>query len=198
MPVFLVFREAFLQKGRQPCAAALFLPRWYNFCNPAPQRLLVRPAFTPRPYPGSPRFCHMPVPVGSEGGRPLYPRARRHALRTVCPLPRYPPPRPFRRRIPPRHGPVWRQHRRQFTQKGSIEPAVALAAVRAGRGVFTRFFARPFCKKAATRAAALYLPHLPSSAPSAPRISALTNRRRCGRISLPANPECNTVRRRTQ
>ena len=48
----------------------------------------------------------------------------------------------------PGMGPVWRQHRRQFTQKSSIEPAVALAAVRCRLRAFTRFFARPFCKKA--------------------------------------------------
>ena len=143
------FARPFCKKAAT-CAAALFRP----------------PVPTPRPYPWRPRLGRMPVPVGSEGGRPLYPRARRHALRTVCPLPRYPPPRPFRRRIPPRHGPrvaptppavyAERQHRTcRRPRRGPVPAAAHLQGF--SRGLFA--------KRPTTRVAALYLPHLPSSAP---------------------------------
>ena len=67
------FSRGLFAKRPTSCAAALFLPRWYIFCNPARQRLLVRPSPRPGRIHGAPRFCHMPVPAGSEGGRPLYP-----------------------------------------------------------------------------------------------------------------------------
>ena len=161
-----VFRQAFLQKGRQPAPQR-------SICRAAhPLRYPRGSVFPARPYPrpgrihGAPRFCHMPVPIGSEGGRPLYPRARGHALRTVCPLPRYPPPRPFRRRIPSRHGPrvaptppavyAERQHRTcRRPRRGPVPAAAHLQGFSPGL----------FAKRPTTRAAALYLPHLPSSAP---------------------------------
>ncbi len=47
----------------------------------------------------------------------------------------------------PGMGPVWRQHRRQFTQKGSIEPAAALAAVRCRPRRIYKVFREAFLQK---------------------------------------------------
>ena len=115
---------------------------------------------------GAPGSAICLSPSAPETAALCTPRARRHALRTVCPLPRYPPPRPFRRRIPSRHGPrvaptppavyAERQHRTcRRPRRGPVPAAAHLQGF--SRGLFA--------KRPTTRAAALYLPHLPSSAP---------------------------------
>ena len=185
-----VFREAFLQKGRQPAP-------WRSSCRAgtssatraaAPSRppCIHAPAVSMEP-PGSAICLSPPAPETADlctparEGTPCAPSVPSRGIR-----------RPARSGggYRPGMGPVWRQHRRQFTQKGSIEPAAALAAVRCRPRRIYKVFRQAFLQKGR---------HPRRSALSAsPRISALTNRRRCGRISLPADPECNTVRRRTQ
>ena len=187
--IYKVFREAFLQKGRHPRRGALPAAPAHPLL-PARQRLLVRPY--PRPgrihgAPGLAACLSPPAPKAADLCTPA---------RNGTPCAPSVPSRGIRRRngrgggYRPGMGPVWRQHRRQFTQKGSIEPAVALAAVRCRprriykvfrqaflqkgrhpRGVlpaaYAGFSRGLFAKRPTARAAALYLPRRPSSAPPA-------------------------------
>ena len=193
------FSRGLFAKRPTTRAVALFLPRRYIFCNPAPQRLLVRPAFTPRPYPGSPPVLPYACPRRLRR-RPTFVPPARDGTPCAPSVPSRGIRRPARSGggYRPGMGPVWRQHRRQFTQKGSIEPAAALAAVRCRPRRIYKVFREAFLQKGRHPRRSALSAAPPVLCSSAPRISALTNRRRCGRISLPADPECNTVRRRTQ